>query len=71
MNNKERAVFITELIESVRQELLGKHYPENWDGIELRWLVASKFQDCVLGGYKDKREKRYREYEKVVLTNNY
>jgi hypothetical protein len=72
MNEKEKEKFLTELIDDVKKDLINESakYPEEWDGIELRWRVKEVFAKVVFGGYTDKRSTRYRDYENYVLTNN-
>lgn len=38
--------FLTNFLDSVRDELIGRaaDMPDEWDGHELRWLVADKFE---------------------------
>ena len=61
--------FINELVDNVKKELLTKEIPEDWDGIELRWLIKDRFDRCVIkntGGRKRKME--YNNYVLVNLT---
>lgn len=71
MKYAEKVTFIAELIGNVQDGIIKKtdKLPENWDGIELRWYIADKFADAVMGSY-DKRSKRYKDYENEVLVNN-
>ena len=71
MNKKEQKTFINELIDNVKAEILMKAYPDHWNGIELRWLIAEKFNQTVLSGYTDKRKKRFRDFENECIVNNY
>ena len=41
--------------------------PEDWDGIELRRLLAERFQRQVIGTMSRSRK---REFENTVLVNN-
>jgi hypothetical protein len=73
MTNNEQAIFIDQLVHSVKSDLVklatsGK-LPEDWDGTELRWLIADKFADVVIGG-AGKASKRKREYKNTCLVNN-
>ena len=72
MSSKEKIDFINALIDNVRKNILEKvnEYPEEWDGVELRWLIKDHFNLVVFGGYNDKRDKRYKEYENHVICNN-
>ena len=71
MNRREQKKFINELIDNVKAEILMKAYPEEWDGIELRWLIAEKFNQAVLGRYNDKRNKRHKDFVNECIVNNY
>ena len=66
MSRAEQIVFINELIGTVKKEILSKKLPLDWDGIELRWLIAEKFSQVVFGGYKDKRKKRYKDFDHTL-----
>lgn len=68
-NDKKR--FIKNLCDSVKKELLTKaaKMPENWDGWELRELIAAKFKDETILG-RDKRNTRYKNYINEVITRN-
>lgn len=72
MNKKEKTHFVNELVDNVKAEILSHtdSMPNDWDGIELRWFVRDHFDMVVLGGFKDKRVKRYKNYENHVLVNN-
>lgn len=71
MTEPEKKVFIQELMDSVRQEIYSKLYrtPEEWNGHELRQLVADKFNDATTLD-KDERDKRYKDYLNTVITQN-
>ena len=71
MNNQEKLEFIDSLIIRVKTELVKDIYkvPEEWDGIELRWLIRERFQKIVLGGQMDRRERRYKDYHNHVLIS--
>jgi len=72
MTTIEQKTFIIDLVENVKQELLKKvrEYPDNWDGVELRWLIKDKFEEIVLEGF-NKNSKRKKEYKNEVLINNF
>ena len=70
MTDKEHRKFIKELIANVQAKILQRRYPKEWDGIELRWLVSEHFQQVVFGGYKDKRQKRYKDFENTCIVDN-
>ena len=72
MTKKHQKKFVTDLCNSVKQEVISKiesgKIPPNWDGFELRELLKEKF---TAESYlcNDKRSKRYKEYENTVLCN--
>jgi len=70
MNAKEKQQFIENLCNSVKLELISKvnKMPENWDGFELRELIAEKFVN-ESGLLKD-RKSRYKEYKNDVIILN-
>jgi len=72
MNNMEQFGFICELIDNVKTEILmkSKKFPENWDGIELRWYIADRFSQVVMGGSGERKGKRYKDFKNEVLVNN-
>jgi len=67
MTKREQKVFVSGLIGNVKGEILGKmdKFPDDWDGIELRWYIRDYFGACVLTGNK----KRERDYKNTVLVN--
>ncbi|MDY6844511.1 MAG: hypothetical protein SVW57_10520 [Thermodesulfobacteriota bacterium] len=73
MDKKEQKQFIKELVKNVQEEIEAKipNLPENWDGIELRWLVRDHFARVVFDGYEDKRGKRFRHYQNEYIKNLY
>lgn len=72
MTRENKILFVTSHCNSIKQEICSKiesgKIPENWDGYELRSLIAEKFNAEIR--MTDKREKRYREYENTVLAEN-
>lgn len=71
MNAKEKKTFIKSLTKSIQDELINKipTMPEHWDGIELRWLLAEKFDreqsDCWRSS-----PARKRKYKNETITRN-
>lgn len=61
---------IDELIDGVKMDIINKakDMPEEWDGIELRWLIAEKFAMEVGARFKDKRSRRYQDYRNFIIT---
>jgi hypothetical protein len=45
--------FVNELVENVRRDLIRdcEKWPEEWDGHELRRLIARQFQQAVIGSW--------------------
>ena len=72
MTQQEKEYFINQLIDNVKKRIIHKSllFPEDWDGIELRWIVRDHFDLVVFGGYRDRRVKRFKDYENEVLVNN-
>jgi len=73
MNNKtEQEQFLKDLTQNILDDILGHlsdgDIPENWDGIELRWLLAEKFTDSA--SLCDKATKRRKDYKNWMLVNN-
>ena len=70
MDKKEKEMFIRNILYCLEASLLLgiKNIPEEWDGTELRWLVAEKVKDIVL--YGNKKEKRYRDFKNECLVRN-
>ena len=48
-------------------DIVADKIPEDWDGIELRRLLAERFQRQVIGTMSRCRK---REFENTVLVNN-
>jgi hypothetical protein len=70
LNDKKR--FIRNLTGSITAELISKvrNMPEEWDGHELRALLADTFAFEVSSTMRDKRGRRYREYQNEVIVRN-
>lgn len=70
MEKSEKIEFVESLCESVKKEVITKilidKIPDNWDGFELRWYLAEKFNQQT---YQHSR-RRKREYNNTVLVNN-
>ena len=54
MNREQQLELVVSVIANVQAEILtaftnGK-IPEDWDGFELRWYLADKFEECQLMG---------------------
>lgn len=74
MNQEAKIAFIQNLTSSIAVELIKKvqdgRIPENWDGHELRELLADKFAAERSEPLSNKRSARYKAYRNAVLTNN-
>ena len=70
MNTQEKTVFINELIDNVKAHVLEKvdKYPDEWDGVELRWLIRDYFDLAIFSG--GKKQKRLKDYKNECLVNN-
>ena len=69
MTEQQKRTFIHDLCDSVRNELLSKTLamPEDWDGRELRELIADTFERCRMPSLNKHRRKAYRN---EVLVRN-
>ena len=57
MTKQEQKDFIVELIKNVKKSIIektagGSKIPENWNGLELRWLVKDSFSFVSWGADK-------------------
>jgi len=70
MNKKTKIEFVktfTEsLADSIIQDIHDGNIPEEWDGIELRWLLEER----ATSSFGKDSGKRKREYKNTVLVNN-
>lgn len=71
MNQEDKIEFVTDLTNAVRDKIITQiqdgRLPEEWDGIELRWLLRGKFEAQVSSSVDRKRK---REFNNFVLANN-
>ncbi len=69
MTHDERAQFVIELIDNVKRGILAKlpDVPDDWDGWELRQLIADHFDEARIRGLPPARKRAYR---KAVLAKN-
>ena len=60
MNKQEKITFIETLTETLKQDMLSKidRMPEEWDGLELRYLMKDKGAECVWAGMGNKQRLR-------------
>ena len=68
MDAKEKKKFIKDLCNRVRDEMLSKvgDMPEFWDGLELRLLLAQKFESQV---YEISLSRRRNFRNEVIVRN--
>lgn len=70
MTLKQKKTFIRDLTKSIMAQVIvaAANMPEEWDGIEIRQLLADKFNQAthprLLSG------KRKRDYDNEVLVRN-
>lgn len=70
MNQQEKTKFVLDITENLRNTLLEQvpKMPEEWDGIEIRQLLAdlatSKFN------YQPMNRSRKRAYKNTIMVNN-
>lgn len=58
------------MLEDFKKNMEKGNIPENWDGIELRWLLRDMGDSFVWNDMKNKRSRRFKDYENHVLVNN-
>lgn len=76
MTKDEQAAFVTSMTDGIRKEITtairAGRIPPEWNGHELRMLLAEKFRDAagmsVLKIYP--RSKRTKDYRNTVIINN-
>ena len=70
MTKKDKIKFVKSLTASVALEIISKiesgKIPENWGGVELRWLLAERFENETIPGYVSRKAK----YNNDVICNN-
>lgn len=64
--------FIRELCNNVRDDLLKRvsDMPEEWDGHELRKLIADRFAEVVISDQMKTNRRRIRAYRNECLVRN-
>ena len=71
MTLDEKKQFVTNLCDSVRDDVLGKiqHMPDEWDGIELREYLATAMERGASNHLRRKdNRKRLRNYRSECAT---
>jgi hypothetical protein len=68
----QKEQFVRELARGIVEGIVDdiNHYkiPENWDGVELRCLLAERFNRSTYSGIGGKKRKA--EYNNIILVNN-
>ena len=66
---RDKRRFIRELCRNIERDLLAQtpRYPKAWDGIELRVLIARRFNLAVMGDFSGKRK---RDFENELIVGN-
>lgn len=63
-----QTAFVRELGQNVLDRIINEiesgRIPESWDGIELRWLLADRFEDATLRF--SRKDRRWREFQDVL-----
>lgn len=74
MSARQKRAFIRELSDNIRDSLLEKvsNMPEEWDGHELRCLLAERHRQSASMSLiiKEPRGKRARKFNNTVLIQN-
>lgn len=72
MNAEDKTRFVNELVGGIAASVLANvsKMPENWDGHELRALLAAKFAAEVSSTMQDKRSGRFKNYVNDVIVLN-
>jgi len=71
MTQEEKKEFIRSMVQMVEDRLITATsiIPENWDGVELRWLIEGAFKIAVDGDrFGDK--KRRRAFDNACMVKN-
>lgn len=73
MKKQEQTKFVKDLTKAIRDQLLADikagRVPAEWDGIELRWLLAERFTNASRFG-NSANNPRKRDFDNTVLVNN-
>lgn len=72
MSPEQQERFVRELswgvVNKILVEINEGQIPENWDGIELRWLLAERFKDAVLSNTSTRIRKT--EFNRYLINHN-
>lgn len=68
MNRDAQKQFINDLCNRIKDELTNKanRFPESWDGVELRQLIAMRFADNVI----EMSETRKKNFENTIIVQD-
>jgi len=72
MDSNEKRRFIKDLCDNIKSTVVDSisKMPEEWDGIELRQLIADKARESTYILDRPENRKRRREYRNEVLVRN-
>lgn len=72
MTRKEQKQFVKNITSSIAAEIISKiesgKIPENWDGYELRELIADKAASETY--LRNRKDERFSDYKNTVLVSN-
>jgi len=73
MTPKEQRTFIAELCDNIKESLLRRQFPAEWDGHELRVLLAQRFEQSAQMSAirREPRSRRARNFKNACLVANY
>lgn len=65
---KKQKEFVRGLIRNLKSEMLKLNVPEDWDGMELRWLVRYILRDFIM----DKKyfESRWKDFKRYIEVHS-
>jgi len=73
MNKPDQITFVKDLLDSMKTTLIKQivegRIPEEWDGIELRWLIADNAKENS-ARFHNSNKRRGRAYTNAVIVNN-
>lgn len=74
MERHEQIIFVitlmTNISNSIKNDIEAGKVPESWDGIELRQLIADRAKDAMRPVWRQMNIKRRRAYSNIKLINN-
>lgn len=74
MTTEEKKEFVRLLTDNIARSICNKiddgSIPDDWNGGELRSILAMHFNDEITPAMRDRRSKRYKDFQNTVLTNN-